>query len=105
VGDDDDVLLAQYGAGRAKHGSGDRARGGKPRGRVSATTFAAGREGHMRRTREGVMDGNTRLLLFKLVNTGVLSAVHGCVKTGKEASVYYCEGGSVALGDGPPVRR
>ena len=30
----------------------------------------------------------TRLILQKLLNTGVITAIHGCVSTGKEANVY-----------------
>ena len=37
-----------------------------------------------RATTEHVLDPRTRLLLFKLLNSGVLGAIHGCVSTGKE---------------------
>ena len=46
-----------------------------------------------RATVENVMDPRTRLLLYKLVNGGVLQCVNGCVSTGKEANVYYAVSG------------
>lgn len=42
-----------------------------------------------RATTENVMDPRTRLILYKLVNTGMLKEINGCVSTGKEANVYY----------------
>ena len=44
-------------------------------------------------TQEHVFDPKTRLLLFKLVDAGVLSEVNGCVSTGKEANIYHAGGG------------
>ena len=43
-------------------------------------------------THEGTMDKRTRLLLFKLLNNGYIDSLHGCVKAGKEANVYFAEG-------------
>lgn len=40
------------------------------------------------------LDPNTRLILFKLVNSGMLSEVNGCISTGKEASIFHAVGGS-----------
>ncbi|CCW59547.1 unnamed protein product [Phytomonas sp. EM1] len=51
-----------------------------------------------RATVENVMDPRTRLILYKLVNTGILFEINGCVSTGKEANVYYA-----VSGDGSPV--
>lgn len=45
-----------------------------------------------RATAEQVLDPRTRALLQKLVSGGVVSAIHGCVSTGKEANVYYAQG-------------
>ena len=45
-----------------------------------------------RATTEQVLDPRTRLLLFKLLNSGTLSCINGCVSTGKEANVYHAEG-------------
>ena len=39
-----------------------------------------------------MLDPRTRLLLFKLINSGTLEAIHGCVSTGKEANVYHAVG-------------
>jgi RIO kinase 1 len=41
---------------------------------------------------EQAMDPRTRLMLYKMLNTGVLDAIHGVVSTGKEANVYHAEG-------------
>jgi len=46
-----------------------------------------------RATSEQVLDPRTRLLLFKLVSTGVCDKVDGCLSTGKEANVYYAKAG------------
>nr|WCZ58482.1 serine/threonine-protein kinase RIO1 [Andalucia godoyi] len=42
-----------------------------------------------RATSEQVLDPRTRLILFKLLNTRVITTMHGCISTGKEANVYY----------------
>mmetsp|Transcript_18857 Transcript_18857/g.31468 ORF Transcript_18857/g.31468 Transcript_18857/m.31468 type:complete len:415 (+) Transcript_18857:54-1298(+) len=42
-----------------------------------------------RSTSEAVLDENTRLLLFKLIQKSVFDEVHGVVKTGKESNVYH----------------
>ncbi|EOD28399.1 hypothetical protein EMIHUDRAFT_64080, partial [Emiliania huxleyi CCMP1516] len=42
-----------------------------------------------RATTEHVLDPRTRLLLFKMLNSGVLQSINGCVSTGKEANVYH----------------
>jgi RIO kinase 1 len=47
-----------------------------------------------RATMEQVMDPRTRLILFKLLNSGFLSSINGCVSTGKEANVYYATPGA-----------
>jgi RIO kinase 1 len=49
-----------------------------------------------RATVENVMDPRTRLILYKMVNSGILSEVNGCVSTGKEANVYYALLGDAA---------
>lgn len=40
-------------------------------------------------TAESVMDENSRLLIFKLMNQGILDEVNGAINTGKEAVVYH----------------
>ncbi|GAM28915.1 hypothetical protein SAMD00019534_120910, partial [Acytostelium subglobosum LB1] len=42
-----------------------------------------------RATTEQVLDPRTRLMLFKMINKGVISEINGCVSTGKEANVYH----------------
>ena len=42
------------------------------------------------------MDPRTRLLLFKMMDQRLLSRIDGCVSAGKEANVYYAEGGADA---------
>lgn len=42
------------------------------------------------------MDPRTRLILFKLVNSGFCESVNGCVSTGKEANVYHAKVRDVA---------
>lgn len=44
---------------------------------------------HDRATAEQVMDPRTRMILFKLLNHGVISEINGCISTGKEANVYH----------------
>ena len=39
------------------------------------------------------VDPKTRVLLFKLVNGGVLDSVNGVISTGKEAVIMHAEGG------------
>ena len=51
-----------------------------------------------RATVENVMDPRTRMILYKLVNSGFLQEINGCVSTGKEANVYYA-----VSGDGTPA--
>ena len=53
-----------------------------------------------RATTEQVLDPRTRLILFKLLNSNVLSKINGCVSTGKEANIYHAitpDGKSLAL--------
>jgi len=42
-----------------------------------------------RATVEQVLDPRTRMVLFKMLNRGVFSAINGCISTGKEANVYH----------------
>lgn len=43
-----------------------------------------------RATIEQVLDPRTRMILFKLLNQGVIEEINGCLSTGKEANVYHC---------------
>lgn len=42
-----------------------------------------------RATTEQVLDPRTRIILFKMLNRGVIFEVNGCISTGKEANVYH----------------
>lgn len=42
-----------------------------------------------RATSEQVLDPRTRMILLQMLNRNIISAVHGCVSTGKEANVYH----------------
>ena len=50
-----------------------------------------------RATVEQVMDPRTRMILFKLLSTGFLEEIHGCISTGKEANVYYAKAGEAGM--------
>ncbi|KAI1393608.1 Serine/threonine-protein kinase Rio1 [Hypoxylon trugodes] len=56
-----------------------------------------------RATSEQVLDQRTRMILYQMINRGVVSEIHGAISTGKEANVY----GAVAYPDlnGPSVQR
>uniref|UniRef100_T1JPM7 Serine/threonine-protein kinase RIO3 n=1 Tax=Tetranychus urticae TaxID=32264 RepID=T1JPM7_TETUR len=51
------------------------------------------RQAKEKSTVEHVMDEKTRLLLYKLVNRGILDEVNGTISTGKESHVYHGIGG------------
>ncbi|XP_053323938.1 serine/threonine-protein kinase RIO3 [Spea bombifrons] len=53
-------------------------------------------------TAEKVVDPKTRLLLYKIVNSGALENINGCVSTGKESVVFHADGGSMEDQDVPP---
>lgn len=36
-----------------------------------------------------MLDPRTRLVLFRLLQRGTLTNIHGCISTGKEANVYH----------------
>ncbi|XP_015208974.1 serine/threonine-protein kinase RIO3 [Lepisosteus oculatus] len=51
-------------------------------------------------TAEQAVDPKTRLLMFKMVNAGILENINGCISTGKESVVFHASGGSM---DDKPV--
>merc|ERR1712200_367014 len=51
---------------------------------------------------EQAVDPRTRILLYKLVNGGVLDAINGVISTGKEAVIMHADGGPGPDG-GPEV--
>ena len=44
-------------------------------------------------TAEQAIDPKTKVILFKLVNGGVLDGINGVVSTGKEAVILHADGG------------
>ncbi|XP_017875648.1 serine/threonine-protein kinase RIO1-like [Ceratina calcarata] len=44
---------------------------------------------HDRATVEQVLDPRTRMILFKMLNHGIIAQINGCISTGKEANVYH----------------
>uniref|UniRef100_A0A6A7G6T6 Serine/threonine-protein kinase RIO1 n=2 Tax=Hirondellea gigas TaxID=1518452 RepID=A0A6A7G6T6_9CRUS len=46
-----------------------------------------------RATTDHVLDPRTRLILFKMLKSGIMSEINGCVSTGKEANVYHALSG------------
>ncbi|KJH44592.1 RIO1 family protein [Dictyocaulus viviparus] len=49
-----------------------------------------------RATVEQVLDPRTKLILFRLLQRGILSNIHGCISTGKEANVYHAVNGNTS---------
>ncbi|XP_030624367.1 serine/threonine-protein kinase RIO3 [Chanos chanos] len=46
-------------------------------------------------TAEQAVDSKTRLLMYKMVNAGILDTINGCISTGKESVVFHANGGSI----------
>ena len=44
-------------------------------------------------TTEKALDPKTRVLIYKLVNGGLLDSVNGVISTGKEAVIFHADGG------------
>jgi RIO kinase 1 len=42
-----------------------------------------------RATVEQVLDPRTRMIIFKMIQRGIISELNGCISTGKEANVYH----------------
>ncbi|KAL7535428.1 hypothetical protein ACHAXR_006482 [Thalassiosira sp. AJA248-18] len=49
-----------------------------------------------RATVEQCLDPRTRLILFRMLSSGLLELIDGCLSTGKEANVYYAKAGRAA---------
>jgi serine/threonine-protein kinase RIO1 len=65
---------------------------------ATGTTRHTGRDD--RATVEQVLDPRTRMILFKMLASGSIASIHGCVSTGKEANVYHATtptGGELAV--------
>ena len=54
-------------------------------------------------TVDKAMDPQTRLLLHKMIDNGVLDSLSGVISTGKESVILHAEGGDVDLGNDRPV--
>ncbi|XP_048968789.1 serine/threonine-protein kinase RIO3 isoform X4 [Canis lupus baileyi] len=48
-------------------------------------------------TAEKAVDPKTRLLMYKMVNSGMLETITGCISTGKESVVFHAYGGRFYL--------
>uniref|UniRef100_A0A8D2DZ89 non-specific serine/threonine protein kinase n=1 Tax=Sciurus vulgaris TaxID=55149 RepID=A0A8D2DZ89_SCIVU len=46
-------------------------------------------------TAEKAVDPKTHLLMYKMVNSGMLETITGCISTGKESVVFHAYGGSM----------
>jgi len=68
---------------------------------TSKRTSHTGRDD--RATSEQCLDPRTRLLLFRLLSTGFLELIDGCLSTGKEANVYYAKAGQKSRSAGPAL--
>ena len=42
---------------------------------------------------EQAVDPQTKVLLFKMINNGILENINGVISTGKEAVILHAEGG------------
>jgi RIO kinase 1 len=58
---------------------------------TSKKTSHTGRDD--RATSEQCLDPRTRLILFRMLSTGIFELIDGCLSTGKEANVYYAKAG------------
>ncbi|EOD49421.1 putative extragenic suppressor of the bimd6 mutation protein [Neofusicoccum parvum UCRNP2] len=65
----------------------------------------SGKDRADRATSEQVLDPRTRMLLLQMINRGIVSEIHGCVSTGKEANVYHALTLDEDDPDAPPVHR
>eukprot|EP01084_Bolivina_argentea_P172027 298007_1 len=43
-----------------------------------------------RATTEMVLDHRTKTILYQMLSKGLIDNIYGCISTGKEANVYYC---------------
>ncbi|KAF8319707.1 RIO1-domain-containing protein [Clavulina sp. PMI_390] len=74
--------------------------GGVATNRKAASEKANMKDKSDRATNEQVLDPRTRIILFKMINRGLIDEINGCVSTGKEANVYHAltpEGRHLAL--------
>ena len=55
---------------------------------------------HEKATSDMALDPRSRLLLHRMIDNGILEAVHGAISTGKEAVILHAEGGKMNDGGG-----
>lgn len=60
--------------------------GGVATNRKGASEKANMKDKADRATNEQVLDPRTRIILFKMINRGLIEEINGCVSTGKEVS-------------------
>ncbi|KAL4820306.1 RIO1 family-domain-containing protein [Aspergillus spinulosporus] len=58
-----------------------------------------------RATSEQVLDPRTRMILLQMINRNIVSEIHGCLSTGKEANVYHAMLQPEDDFDAPPIHR
>lgn len=58
-----------------------------------------------RATSEQVLDPRTRMILLQMINRGIVSEIHGCLSTGKEANVYHSISSPETDEGGPSLHR
>ncbi|KAJ2156046.1 Serine/threonine-protein kinase rio1 [Coemansia sp. RSA 552] len=82
------IKLDSYSAGPTTGGADQIVSMGGSRKAQGAST-AQRKDKADRATTEQVLDPRTRIILFKLLNQGVIYEINGCISTGKEANVYH----------------
>ncbi|KAI9009485.1 RIO1 family-domain-containing protein [Gaertneriomyces semiglobifer] len=101
VGDSaEDVLKREF---MAKINLGDIGSSGS---RKADSSVSRNKDKADRATVEQVLDPRTRIILFKLLNRGVIQSINGCISTGKEANVYHAVAGpesGMLLSDDAPT--
>lgn len=73
----------------------------------SGLSSSGGRGGDRadRATSEQVLDPRTRMILLQMINRGLVSEIHGCLSTGKEANVYHAMSIPDEDESAPPMHR
>ncbi len=84
------VSPASGGTGRVKLTMSDAARESIRRSEGKVYRANKGRDRAERATQDQVLDPRTRMIILKFLNTGIITAINGCISTGKEANVYFC---------------
>lgn len=87
--DDPANQLAKYAARINLGGAEEMIQSTKGKGKTQSTTATADRSN--RATTEQVLDPRTRMILFKMINRGIVYEINGCISTGKEANVYHAQ--------------